>query len=133
MSLGCILSAQADRGCDEKQQWDFLREQLGVEAAALIRKLYETSPERFCRQFREAASDCRRSFVEHASNRLARLSQSNFAILKPSTIAETLQSNLGNKEQLLTVAFAYKLIGLIKPATSQALDLRELVLSEASS
>jgi len=117
----------------EQRSWGDLEKLFGPDGSRQIRDSFNKDPVGIVLRLREAADACKTRFVEDASRQLTRLSQSNFSQLKPHDFAEWLQTAFDPKRDLLYVAFAYKLMGLVRPATERARELRDLVLKEATS
>lgn len=117
----------------EQRRWDELEKAFGGDGVRQIRNMYDADPTCCVRLWREAAESCKDRFARDASEHLTRLSRVNFPKVEPHDFAEYLQFALDPERNLLSVAFAHRLIGLIRPARGRARELRDLVAAEASS
>lgn len=100
----------------EKEDWGALVRLFGADATRKFRDVYNADPKGLVDRLRDTAEACKARFVQDASEQLMRLSRNNFSQFEPQDIGEQLQTMLDPNRNLLEVAFAYKLIGLVRPA-----------------
>jgi|SRR5215469_3966312 len=116
----------------ENGRWDDLKPVFGNKADGL-KSEYLSNPERFIERFRRKADAARKSLKRHSENRLKEASSFSFVGLSELSALEQFQRLMDADNTLLQVAFAYKLVDMIDPATRRAARLSSWVVREPSS
>ena len=125
--------AEALASLIEQGLWDALRKVVGDNGVRQIRDSYNADPVGYVRLWRDAAAACRTRLGRGASKHLTRLTCVNFSSPEAQDLAEWISVALDPKREVLSVAFAYRLVELIRFAAGRASELRDLVVAEASS